>query len=321
MRGDGSDASANLIQLLRLRAEDRPEVLQWLDRTAHKHTAPENQNEMLQLMAHCLLRKILKDVHSSPFLSIMVDETTDKSNKEQLTLVVRWISEDLVVSEEFLGLYYLSMIDAKSIVDVMKDVFVRLEILTAKIQGQCYDGCSTMAGAKTGVAVQISELEPRAVFTHCYGHAFNLAVSDTIKQSTLMRDCLDTCYEVVKLIKFSPKREAMLRDLKEESGSDAPSVRSLCPTRWTVRADSLASIIANYDDIKLLWETAVSAIHIWHGSTHKALDSLLSFFVIVSIFPFLKNTILILYNYTTKQNYVLIKLMLISVGKPTLLNC
>ena len=210
MRGDGSDASANLIQLLRLRAEDRPEVLQWLDRTAHKHTAPENQNEMLQLMAHCVLRKILKDVHSSPFLSIMVDETTDKSNKEQLTLVVRWISEDLVVSGEFLGLYYLSMIDAQSIVDVMKDVFVRLEILTAKIQGQCYDGCSTMAGAKTGVAVQISELEPRAVFTHCYGHALNLAVSDTIKQSTLMRDCLDTCYEVVKLIKFSPKREAML---------------------------------------------------------------------------------------------------------------
>ena len=39
LRGDGSDASANLIQLLRLRAEDKPEVLQWLDKSAHKHTA------------------------------------------------------------------------------------------------------------------------------------------------------------------------------------------------------------------------------------------------------------------------------------------
>ena len=259
LRGDGSDASANLIQLLRLRAEDNPAVLKWLDKSARKHTAPENQNEMLQIMAHHVLRKILEKIHSSPFLAVMVDETTDKSNKEQLTLVVRWIGEDFVVSEEFLGLYTLSSIDAQSIVDAMKDAFVRFQIPMAKLRGQCYDGCSTMAGAKAGVARKIEEIEPRAVFTHCFGHALNLGVSDTIKRSLPMKDCLDTCIEVVKLIKFSPKREAMLRELKEEVGSDAPGVRSLCPTRWTVRAGSLASIIENYDNIKVLWETALHA--------------------------------------------------------------
>ena len=46
------DVSANLIQLLHFRAEDKPCVLQWLDKSANKHTAPENQNEMLELMAH-----------------------------------------------------------------------------------------------------------------------------------------------------------------------------------------------------------------------------------------------------------------------------
>ena len=30
----------------------------------------------------------------------------------------------------------------------------------------------------------------------------------------------------------------------------------MCPTRWTVRADSLASILENYDNIQLLWEIA-----------------------------------------------------------------
>ena len=128
LQGDGSDASANLIQLLRLRAEDKPEVLQWLDKSARKHTAPENQNEMLEMMAHGVLRRILEDIHGSPFLAVMVDEATDKSNKEQLTLVVRWISDDFVVSEEFLGLYSLSVADAQSIVDVMKDAFLRFQI-------------------------------------------------------------------------------------------------------------------------------------------------------------------------------------------------
>ena len=75
MRGDGSDASANLIQLHRLRGEDKPHALQWLDRCARKHASRENQNETLELMAHQVLRMILKDIHSSPFLAVMV---TDK---------------------------------------------------------------------------------------------------------------------------------------------------------------------------------------------------------------------------------------------------
>eukprot|EP00731_Ephydatia_muelleri_P036880 Em0344g3a len=96
---------------------------------------------------------------------------------EQLTLVLRWVSDDFTVSEEFVGLYYLSVIDAQSIVDAINNAFLRFQIPFTKLRGQCYDGCSTMAGARAGVAVKIQELEPRAVFTH---HALNLAVNDTI---------------------------------------------------------------------------------------------------------------------------------------------
>ena len=103
LRGDHSDESANLLQLLHLRAKDKPQLLKWLKKNAQKHTAPENQNELLELMAHGVLRKVLIDIRESPFLAIMVDETTDKSNKEQLTFVIRWVSNDFTVSEDFLG--------------------------------------------------------------------------------------------------------------------------------------------------------------------------------------------------------------------------
>ena len=126
------------MHLLHLRTEDKPEVLQWLAKSTHKHTAPENQIKMLELMVHSVLRRITESIHSSPFLAVMVDETTNKSNKEQLTPVVRWISEDFMVSEEFLGLYYISVIDAQSIVDAMKDAFLQFQIPLAKLCGQCY---------------------------------------------------------------------------------------------------------------------------------------------------------------------------------------
>ena len=62
-----------------------------------------------------------------------------------------------------------------------------------------------MSGIRNGVAKHISDREPRAVFTHCYGHVLNLAVSDTVKKSKVMKSSLETVNEISKLIKKSPK--------------------------------------------------------------------------------------------------------------------
>ena len=55
---------------------------------------------------------------------------------------------------------------------------------------------ASMAGSKNGVAVKIRSLEPRAVYTHCYGHALNLASSDAIKRCPLLQDALDVLKEI-----------------------------------------------------------------------------------------------------------------------------
>ena len=91
LRGDGSDVSSNLTQLLNVRAEDNPQILQWISKKACKHIHPENQNEILELMAHQVLRRILDDVHTSPF--------HDETGINQLTFVLRWVSDDFTVSE------------------------------------------------------------------------------------------------------------------------------------------------------------------------------------------------------------------------------
>ena len=85
-----------------------------------------------------------------------------------------------------------------------------------------------------------------STFCHCYGHSLNLAASDAVKKCKVMSDALDTTFEISKLIKYSPKRNAMFDKLKRELAPDCPGFRVLCPTRWTVRGDSLKSVIDNY---------------------------------------------------------------------------
>ena len=48
-----------------------------------------------------MLQSITKELQSSPFLTVMTDETTDCSNKEQIAIVVRHVAENLEVHEEF----------------------------------------------------------------------------------------------------------------------------------------------------------------------------------------------------------------------------
>lgn len=154
----GDDAESNLIQLLQHRAEDDPKLKQWLQKSSRKYTSHENQNKMLEIMAHHVLRMIPTCLQQSLFLAIMVHETTDVSNKKQLTLVMRWIDEDFDVFEEFLGMYSLQSTTPESIVTAITDVLVRFQIPMTKIRGQCYDGCSTMAGSQGGVAAKIQQI-------------------------------------------------------------------------------------------------------------------------------------------------------------------
>lgn len=187
-----------------------------------------------------------------------MDETTDISNKEQATVVI-WCVENFTVHEEFLGLYSLPSIDSDVIVGTIKDVLIRMNLNINKLRGQCYDGASTMKGHRSGVSTQISQIEPRAVYTHCYGHSLNLAASDALKGSKLMKDALETVHEISKLIKYSPRREGIFQKLKEDLPSN-PGIRVLCPTRWTVRAKSIASVIKNFDVLQNTWEEASTIV-------------------------------------------------------------
>ena len=78
--------------------------------------------------------------------------------------------------------------------------------------GQCYGGAS----AKTGVATQIKSINPKCLFTHCCGHALNLAVGDVFKNVPQLREALEPSYEICKLIKKSPKRITKIDELRKK---------------------------------------------------------------------------------------------------------
>ena len=229
-----------------------------LEKKTDKYISSDIQNECLQIMSLTILRDISASIIKNRFFTVMADECTDVANKEQFAVCIRWVDETLTDHEDVIGVYNVGTIDAETLTAAIRDVLLRISLKMSDCRGQCYDGASNMAGSKSGVAARLLEEEPRALLTHCYGHSLNLAVSDAMKQSKVCRDALDTAFEISKLIRFSPKRNAALDRIKVENASDEemapPCIRAFCPTRWTVRGDALESISENYTALGMLWE-------------------------------------------------------------------
>ena len=87
----------------------------------------------------------------------MVDETTNTSNQEQVTLFLRWVDDQ---HEEFIGLHTVDYITSDSTDAVIEDA---LNLPLSKARGHCNDGASNTNGVRNGVAVQICKKEHRAV--------------------------------------------------------------------------------------------------------------------------------------------------------------
>ena len=233
-----------------------------MKRKTDKYTAQDVQNEILKVMSHSVLQQVSSTLRSAKFLAVMIDETTDISNKEQVVIYLRHVHENLMGHEEFVGLHVVESTEASSLYGVVNDILLRLNLSTKKLRAQCYVGASPMAGKCGGLAKMITNDEPRAVYIHCYGHALNLACSDVVKNSQTIKNSLDTAYEIVKLVKKSLRREAIFQHLKQSipAFDECPGIRVLCSTRWTVRAQALQSIILNYNTLHELWQESLLVV-------------------------------------------------------------
>ena len=265
LRGDwkeseNSEADSNFYQLLKLRCDEDPLIVDWLQKKTSKFISADIQNEMLEIMALRVLREIAQNIQNALIYTIMADETADVSNKEQLVLCIRWVDDDLVVHEDFIGMHPLKDTSADHIVFIIKDILQRMNLRLEDARGQCYDGAAAMAGSKTGVATQIKAINGKCLYTHCYGHALNLAVADSIKSVECLKGVFEVAREICKLVKKSPKRNVKLDGMKEENQNESKGIHECCPTRWTVRGEALDAILNNYHELMNLWDWSLETL-------------------------------------------------------------
>lgn len=254
-----TDEKSNYINLLKLRANDVPVLKLWLEsKEGYKWLSKDIANEILDIMTSSVLTDILNEIRAESFYSIILDETTDCSCREQISFCIRTSTQTLESREYFLGFYETASTSAETLFTVVQDCLLRFNLNLHNCRGQCYDGASNVSGNITGLQRRIQNQEPRAVFVHCLAHNINLVAQDAMRATPQVRDFLNNTKDLITLVRKSPKRLGWFEKLQKDTVAhelDVPIVpralKPFCPTRWCVRMKSLKSITENYEVLLL----------------------------------------------------------------------
>ena len=126
-------------------------ILQLPPRNA-TYRSKTTKDELIICCAEVITKQIINEIKESKYFSILADEVTDCSNKEQMPLVIHYVDKSGCIKERFLK-YILcdtgtsGQALAEKIVDCIMNDF-GLDLQDCR---QCYDGAANMSGKYSGV--------------------------------------------------------------------------------------------------------------------------------------------------------------------------
>ena len=185
MRGSNWDKSAkredgNFSRLLDLLSKYSPELKSHLLHSPKnaRYLSPKIQNELIAINGDMIRKSIVDECNSSLFWSIMADETTDASTKEQVSVCIRYIIRNSLHKQELCEEFRsVPIANAESITSAIVGLANDVGLNLAKLVGKGFDGAAIMSGHVSGVSSRLQQLYPNAkYFTHCRNHALNHVV-------------------------------------------------------------------------------------------------------------------------------------------------
>ena len=98
--------------------------------------------------------------------------------------------------------------------------------------------CQLWVGLNPGIQAWIKVKQPKAVYTHCSGHALNLSFVGSCSIPSV-RNCIDSIKNLTIRVKYSTKREGLLKAITSQvthPTSWSPRF-NVCITRWVENID------------------------------------------------------------------------------------
>ena len=130
--------------------------------------------------------QIIKEIGEDHY-TILADESSDVSHKEQLALCLHYVDKSGRPCEWFLGIVLVGGTTYSSLKEAIQSLLLSHGLTITKIYDQGYDGASNMKGDIKGMKTLIMKGSPSAYFVNCFAHKLQLVLVAVAKDNN---DCM-----------------------------------------------------------------------------------------------------------------------------------
>ena len=163
--------------------EQKAELKQRLKRKEKiKYLSPAITNEILNDFSSGVLTKLQPDIQTSKYYDIVLDETSDVSGKEQISICFRITLDDLDMQEVYCGFYETRSTTREELFKIVKDVLSRFQLPIDKCRGQCYDSAANVSEQVKGFGKKLIYEESRAIYVYCRARKTQSSCSECFKK-------------------------------------------------------------------------------------------------------------------------------------------
>ncbi|XP_065658729.1 52 kDa repressor of the inhibitor of the protein kinase-like [Hydra vulgaris] len=273
--------AGNFIELLHFRVQAGDKILEdhlkYHQQNA-SYISKTSQNQLIKCCGEVVTDAIIGEIKNSKYFSIIADEASDSNNKEQLSLVIRFVDSKFNIREEFISFLHctngvtgqgLFCVLLKSISDFLLDIM--------NCRGQSYDGDGAMSGHTKGLSSRVLNLNKKAIYVHCYSHRLNLATCASCNVQ-YVKNLLAHVKDVSYFFNLSPTRQQNLEEHIERTAPVAgqKKLKDVCRTRWVEKVNGLDTFQELFISlVSCLEEMSLNVNKSFNHSTSSSASSLL----------------------------------------------
>ncbi|XP_022877492.1 uncharacterized protein LOC111395637 [Olea europaea var. sylvestris] len=181
--------------------------------------APENlvliardiQNDIASVAAVEMLSVIIEDISDALF-SILLDKSSDVSQEEQMSIVLRYVNNTGDVVEHFIGIEHVSSATSFSLKAVIDKLFCKYGLSISRLRGQGYEVASDIQGEFNGLKELILKENPCAFYIHCFAHRLEQALAHVAKNHKEIGSLFSLVSRMVNTVGVLSNRCDLLRE-------------------------------------------------------------------------------------------------------------
>ncbi|KAL3888791.1 hypothetical protein ACJMK2_001152 [Sinanodonta woodiana] len=187
--------------------------------------------------------EIVGRIKLAKYFAVILDCTPDISHQEQMSMVLRYVADgshshvSAGVYEHFIKFIIVESSTGEHLFNTLIQELEMLGLDVGNIRGQGYDIGANMKGHNSGLQARLLERNPRAFFTPCVCHNFNLVLGDMAKTCPDAMTFFGTLQRIYTLFASSTKRWTVFK--KHVTGL---SVKPLPETQWECRMESVKAV-------------------------------------------------------------------------------